>query len=341
MSSTSAAPRMDNASALLEVRDLVTEFMTEDGLLRAVDGVSIKVPRGGKVGLIGESGCGKSVTALSILRLIQEPPGKIRSGSIVFDGVDLLSLPVTEMRKIRGMRISIIFQEPMSSLNPVFTVGNQISEVIRLHLGKKRKQAWNMSVDLLKRVGIPDPAKNAHNYPGQLSGGMCQRVMIAMALSCNPDLLIADEPTTALDVTIQAQILELMQELVNEMGMSLLLITHDLGVVAETVDYVYVMYTGKVVEEADIRTIFHNPMHPYTRGLLASLPGVEGSGYGGGGPGESTRLTAIPGLVPSPLDLPQGCPFQERCYLMNPHCREAMPPLEEKGPGHFARCFEV
>ena len=327
------------AGRLLAITDLVTEFRTEEGVLRAVDGVSLSIAAGGKIGLIGESGCGKSVTALSVLRLIPDPPGRIASGRIVFDGQDLLRLPLSAMRKIRGNRISMIFQEPMSSLNPVFTVGDQIGEVIRLHQGASRKEAWAKAIELLGKVGIPDAEQRVKDYPGQMSGGMCQRVMIAMALSCHPDLLIADEPTTALDVTIQAQILELIQGLVTEMGMSLMLITHDLGVVAETVDHVYVMYTGKVVEEAAVRVIFDNPMHPYTRGLMASLPGkaLPGPEAAAG----RARLHAIPGLVPSPLDLPPGCHFQERCHLMKPHCREAMPPLEEKEPGHWARCFEA
>jgi oligopeptide/dipeptide ABC transporter ATP-binding protein len=324
----------------LVIEDLVTEFRTEDGILRAVDRVSLSIPAAGKVGVIGESGCGKSVTALSILRLIPEPPGRIAGGRIVFEGADLLAIPLSAMRKIRGNRISMIFQEPMSSLNPVFTVGNQISEVIRLHRDKSRREAWQMSIELLKKVGIPDPENRVRDYPGQLSGGMCQRVMIAMALSCRPDLLIADEPSTALDVTIQAQILELINGLVDEMGMSLMLITHDLGVVAETVDYVYVMYTGKVVEEAPVKKIFTSPLHPYTVGLMNSLPGRETDAGERAAPGKS-RLHAIPGLVPSPLDLPPGCPFQERCPRIKPHCKESMPALEEKENGHFARCFEV
>jgi peptide/nickel transport system ATP-binding protein len=325
---------------LLAVTDLVTEFRAEEGVLRAVDGVSLAITAGGKIGLIGESGCGKSVTALSVLRLIPDPPGRIASGRIVFDGQDLLKLPLAAMRKIRGNRISMIFQEPMSSLNPVFTVGDQISEVIRLHQGASRRHARDQAIELLGKVGIPDAERRVRDYPGQMSGGMCQRVMIAMALSCHPDLLIADEPTTALDVTIQAQILGLIQELVTEMGMSLMLITHDLGVVAETVDYVYVMYTGKVVEQAGVGVIFDDPLHPYTRGLMASLPGKAAPAAPDAPPGRA-RLHAIPGLVPSPLDLPPGCPFQERCDLMKPRCREAMPPLTEKRPGHWARCFEV
>jgi len=268
--------------------------------------------------------------------LIPEPPGRIAGGRILFEGRDLLGLPLREMRRIRGNRIAMIFQEPMSSLNPVFTVGEQISEAIRLHQRKSRRQAWPLVIELLKKVGIADPERRARDYPGQMSGGMCQRVMIAMALSCHPALLIADEPSTALDVTIQAQILGLIQELVTEMGMSLLLITHDLGVVAETVDYVYVMYTGKIVEQSDVRDIFHHPLHPYTRGLLASLPGKTLTEAG-----SRARLHTIPGLVPSPIALPPGCPFQERCGLVQAQCRENMPPLQEKAPGHLARCFMV
>ncbi len=338
MAETAKKPEA-SSSPLLEVEDLVTEFRTEEGLLRAVDGVSIRIGRGGKVGVIGESGCGKSVTALSVLRLIPDPPGMISSGRISFDGLDLLGLPLSRMRSIRGNRISMIFQEPMSSLNPVFTVGDQIGEAIRLHQGKSRKEALELSIELLGKVGIPDPERRVKDYPGMLSGGMCQRVMIAMALSCHPELLMADEPTTALDVTIQAQILELMQELVDEMDMSLMLITHDLGVVAETVDYVYVMYTGKVVEQTDVRSIFREPLHPYTRGLLAGLPGAAGAPSQKGE--AKRRLRAIPGVVPSPLHLPEGCPFQERCGLRKPHCSESMPELEEKKPGRFVRCFEV
>jgi peptide/nickel transport system ATP-binding protein len=331
----SPAPLPD---ALLSIEELVTEFRTEEGILRAVAGVTISVPRGGKVGLIGESGCGKSVTALSVLRLIPDPPGRIAGGRIVFNGRDLLTLPLSAMRSIRGNRIGMIFQEPMSSLNPVFTVGNQIGEAIRLHQRVGGKQAGEMTIELLRKVGIPDPERRARDYPGQMSGGMCQRVMIAMALSCHPELLIADEPTTALDVTIQAQILDLIQGLVTEMGMSLMLITHDLGVVAETVDYVYVMYTGMVVEAAPVKIVFANPLHPYTQGLLASLPGRMEAALPGGELRVRTRMVTIPGLVPSPLDLPPGCPFQERCPEVQPACRQAMPELKEQGANHFVRC---
>jgi len=329
-----AAPSLE---PLLRITNLVTTFRTERGLLRAVDGVSLEIPRGGKLGLIGESGCGKSVTALSILRLIPDPPGQIQSGEIIFDGTDLLKLPLSRMRHIRGNRISMIFQEPQSSLNPVYTVGNQIAETIRLHQKVSRREARECAIAALKQVGISDPERRVNEYPNQMSGGMCQRVMIAMALSCHPELLIADEPSTALDVTIQAQILELITSLVREMTMSLLLITHDLGVIAETVEQVAVMYAGKVVEEAEVHELFTNPLHPYTIGLLRSLPklGAEAGQAG------HQRLQAIPGLVPSPLDLPFGCPFQERCPLVKPLCGREMPELEEKRPGHFVRCFET
>ena len=332
---TRPAPMPD---ALLSIEDLVTEFATDEGILRAVDGVNIGIPRGGKVGVIGESGCGKSVTALSVLRLIPDPPGRIAAGRIVFNGQDLLKLPISAMRSIRGNRISMIFQEPMSSLNPVFTVGNQISEAIRLHQKLNRQEAWGKTVELLQKVGIPDPERRAKDYPGQMSGGMCQRVMIAMALSCHPELLIADEPTTALDVTIQAQILDLIQGLVDELGMSLMLITHDLGVVAETADYVYVMYTGKVVESAPVKTIFKNPLHPYTRGLLASLPGRMEAALPDGQVRTRVRMKTISGLVPSPLDLPPGCPFADRCAEVREQCRGIMPDLTAREPNHYVRC---
>jgi oligopeptide/dipeptide ABC transporter ATP-binding protein len=321
---------------LLDVQDIVTVFRTEAGLLRAVDGVSFSIERGEKLGLIGESGCGKSVTALSILRLIPDPPGRIESGRIYFDGKNILDLPVKEMRSIRGNRISMIFQEPTSSLNPVYTVGNQIGEAIRLHQKLSRDETRKRTLEVLKKVGIPDPEQRINEYPHQLSGGMCQRVMIAMALSCNPELLIADEPSTALDVTIQAQILDLINQLVSEMKMSLLLITHDLGVIAETVERVIVMYAGKVMEQAEVGEIFDNPLHPYTKGLLASLPALGREKVE-----RRARLKAIPGLVPSPLDLPPGCPYQDRCPIVKPHCKESMPQLEQKRPGHFTRCFEV
>ncbi len=319
---------------LLEINDLVTVFRTESGLLRAVDGVNLSIGRGQKVGIIGESGCGKSVSALSVLRLISDPPGRIESGSISFDGKALLDLPLERMRSIRGNRISMIFQEPMSSLNPVFTVGDQVGEAIRLHQGLSRGDAREKTLEMFRLVGIPAPERRIHEYPNQLSGGMCQRVMIAMALSCNPELLIADEPTTALDVTIQAQILDLINQLVDSRGMSLMLITHDLGVIAETAEHVVVMYTGKVVEETDVEELFENPLHPYTRGLLASLPGAPGAAQ----VGHRGRLKAIPGLVPSPLDLPPGCSFEERCPYAQADCLTTKQDLLQASPTHSVRC---
>jgi peptide/nickel transport system ATP-binding protein len=322
---------------LLNVSDLSVGFNTEAGLLCAVSGVSFMVGRQEKFGIIGESGCGKSVTALSILRLIPDPPGKILSGKIVFGGSDLMGMSVDQVRAIRGKRISMIFQEPVASLNPVFTVGSQIAEVFRVHEHASRKEAHERAVEMIKLVRIPDAERRAGEYPHQLSGGMCQRIMIAMALALSPELLIADEPTTALDVTIQAQILELINDLAEKFGMSLILITHDLGVVAETVQRVMVMYTGLAMELASTGEIFENPMHPYTRGLMEAMPGRGLAEKAG----SKQKLYTIPGLVPSPLDLPKGCPFQERCPLVQPHCREAMPPLEEKRPQHWVRCFEV
>lgn len=323
--------------ALLEVKNLMTEFYTEEGLVRAVDSLSFELDKKERMGIIGESGCGKSVTALSIMRLIPSPPGKISSGEIWFDSKNLLLASEEEMRKIRGQRIAMIFQEPLSSLNPVFTIGDQIAEVLRVHKKLSRKEALEKAVEALRVVGIPDPKQRAREYPHQLSGGMCQRAMIAMALVCGPELLIADEPTTALDVTIQAQILELINKLVDDFSMSLLLITHDLGVIAETVEKVLVMYTGVAVEKAEVKELFSNPLHPYTKGLFASMPGLKKEG----GYRRKERLYNIPGVVPSLVNLPPGCPFQDRCSIVKPHCREAMPELEEKIKGHFVRCFEV
>ncbi|MBI3962417.1 MAG: ABC transporter ATP-binding protein, partial [Deinococcus sp.] len=280
-----------------------------------------------------ESGCGKSVTSLSIMRLIPHPPGKIVEGQMTFDGRDLAQLPEREMRKIRGNNISMIFQEPMTSLNPVYTVGDQIAEAITLHQGKSRREAMLLATEMLRLVGIPEPKKRVHEYPHQLSGGMRQRVMIAMALSCNPSLLIADEPTTALDVTIQAQILELMRRLKQEIGMSILLITHALGVVAEMADQVVVMYAGRAVEYARVREVFANPRHPYTVGLLNSIPRVDRAAL------KQQRLEAIEGVVPNPLYLPPGCPFHPRCKWAVDACQETVPPLEDAGGGHLVRCF--
>ena len=316
---------------LIEVKGLVTSFFTLEGEVRAVDGVSFEIEEGKTLGLVGESGCGKSVTALSIMRLVASPPGKIVSGEILYRGRDLLKLNGEAMRKIRGNEISMIFQEPMTSLNPVFTIGDQIGEAIRLHQGLPKKQTRQKTIEMLRLVKIADPESRVDDYPHQLSGGMRQRVMIAMALSCNPALLIADEPTTALDVTIQAQILELMKELQEKLGMALLLITHDLGVVAEQADEVAIMYAGKIVERSAARSIFERPLHPYTVGLLNSLPGV--------GAKKKNRLEAIPGVVPSPLELPTGCRFRDRCPKAAGICAEAEPKLEEKGKNHWAACY--
>jgi oligopeptide/dipeptide ABC transporter ATP-binding protein len=315
---------------LLKVKDLQTSFFTPEGEVRAIDGVSFEIGEGKTLGLVGESGCGKSVTSLSIMRLIASPPGKIVGGEILYRGRDLLKLKNEEMRKIRGNEISMIFQEPMTSLNPVFTVGNQIGEAIRLHQGLGKKETRQKTIDMLRLVKIADPESRVDAYPHQLSGGMRQRVMIAMALSCNPSLLIADEPTTALDVTIQAQILELMKELQQKMGMALLLITHDLGVVAEQADEVAIMYGGKIVERASARAIFTKPFHPYTVGLLNSLPGT--------GRQKKKRLDAIPGVVPNPLHLPSGCRFRDRCPRAADLCAQVEPELIEKEPGHPVAC---
>ncbi len=312
------------------VDNLTIEFKTDKGLVRAVDGVSFEIPKGQTVGLVGESGCGKSVTALSIMRLIKSPPGRYAAGQILYEGRNLLELPESEMRHLRGNRISMIFQEPMTSLNPVFTIGDQISEAVRLHQGLDKSKALDKAVEMLDLVGIPSPRERAATYPHQLSGGMRQRVMIAMALACKPDLLIADEPTTALDVTIQAQIMELMLSLQKEIGMSILLITHDLGVVAETCNQVVVMYAGRVVEQADTNTLFSKPKHPYTVGLLNSVPSNHGTGK---------RLKTIPGLVPNLLHLPQGCRFQERCDRVTDQCRGLEPELLNPDAKHAVRCY--
>ena len=315
---------------LIQVKNLQTSFFTPEGEVRAIDGVSFEIGEGKTLGLVGESGCGKSVTSLSIMRLIASPPGKIVGGEILYRGKDLLKLNNEAMRKIRGNEISMIFQEPMTSLNPVFTVGNQIGEAIKLHQGLGNKETRQKTIDMLRLVKIADPESRVDSYPHQLSGGMRQRVMIAMALSCNPALLIADEPTTALDVTIQAQILDLMKELRQRIGMALLLITHDLGVVAEQTDEVAIMYGGKIVERASTRAIFNRPFHPYTVGLLNSLPSVGGA--------KKKRLDAIPGVVPSPLHLPSGCRFRDRCPKAADLCAQHEPQLVEKEPGHAVAC---
>jgi len=326
------------ASPLLEVNNLRTWFSTDAGVARAVDGVSFHVDPGETLGIVGESGSGKSVTSLSIMRLIPEPPGKIQPGSeILFRGSageveDLAKASEERMRKIRGNDIAMIFQEPMTSLNPVFTVGAQIIESLRLHQGLSKRDARDRAIEMLKLVGIPIPEQRVDEYPHQLSGGMRQRVMIAMALSCDPKLLIADEPTTALDVTIQAQILELLNRLQEELGMAIMLITHDLGVIAETCDRVIVMYAGQVVEEGPVDDVFHDPQHPYTEGLLRSIPRL----------GQSVdRLAVIPGLVPSPTAWPSGCRFHERCPYGWEKTEREEPPLFELGPGRKSKCWLV
>ena len=318
---------------LLRIRDLSTYFYTQDGVVKAVDGVDFSVRRGEIVGLVGESGCGKSVTSLSVLRLVPYP-GKIESGEINFDGTDLMSLPRREMTRIRGSRISMIFQQPTSCLNPVFDIGDQLAEVLAIHKAIKRDAGRERAIELLRRVGIPDPEKRIDAYPHELSGGQAQRTMIAMALACDPELLIADEPTTALDVTIQAQILDLMRNLQASTGTAIILITHDLGVVAEMVSRVAVMYAGQIVEEADVDTLFNDPFHPYTRGLLESIPVL----------GEvKEELDVIPGVVPNLIDLPAGCRFAPRCRARVEKgldiCTQEEPQLISVEPGHKARCW--
>ena len=318
------------AEALLRVEHLVTEFATDSGVLRAVDDVSFEIPAGGTIGIVGESGCGKSVTSLSILRLIQRP-GRIASGKILFDGKDLLSLSDKEMRAIRGQKIAMVFQEPMSSLNPVYTVGEQIAESVILHQKKSKKQAIERAIELLALVGIPSPGERVHAYPHQLSGGMRQRVMIAMALACDPQLLIADEPTTALDVTIQAQILELLADLRKKTGMAVMLITHDLGLVAEFAEHVVVMYAGRVVESAPVKDLFRKPTHPYTRGLLRSVPSYADNA-------RKPRLPTIPGVVPDLRKLPPGCRFRDRCDVVIDRCAKDEPALDARKDGRLVRC---
>jgi len=315
---------------LLSVEDLETRFYTDGGVVKAVDGVSYKIRRGRTLGVVGESGCGKSVTALSIMRLIPDPPGRIVGGRILLDGEDLVQAPMSRMRKIRGKDIGMIFQEPMTSLNPVFTVGYQIMEPATLHLGVKPAEARRLAIEVLKKVGIPSPERRVDEYPHQLSGGMRQRVMIAMSLVCNPRLLIADEPTTALDVTIQAQILDLIRKLQAELGMSVLMITHDLGVVAEISHEVAVMYAGKVVEYADVETLYADPKHPYTIGLFHARPKLGA---------HKTRLTTISGEVPNPLEFPTGCKFHPRCPYAMERCKVEEPPPTDLGGGHSASCW--
>src|SRR6266849_2315606 len=328
---------------ILDITDLRTWFFTRDGVVRAVDGVSFHVIPGETLAIVGESGCGKSVTALSILRLIPSPPGRIVSGAIRFAGRDLLGLGEAEMRDVRGNEISMIFQEPMTSLNPVLTIGHQIAETLTVHRGLGAQAAEGRAIEMLRLVGIPDPAQRAREYPHQLSGGMRQRAMIAMALSCNPRVLIADEPTTALEVTIQAQILDLILDLQKRLGTAVVLITHDLAVVAETAHHVIVMYAGKKVEEADVEELFGAPLHPYTHGLLASIPQL--AVIGGDTVAEAAnaldggRLKEIPGLVPALTNLPPGCSFAPRCPFADDRCRSFYPPYEQKRPGHWAACW--
>ena len=317
---------------LLSVENLQTHFGTPDGVVRAVEGLSFTINAGETVAIVGESGCGKSVTSMSILRLIQTPPGKI-AGRIVFQGRNLLDCTDAEMRKIRGKEISMIFQEPMTSLNPVYTVGEQIAESIRLHEGLNRKDALNRAVEMLQLVRIPTAERRVNDYPHQFSGGMRQRVMIAIALACNPKLLIADEPTTALDVTIQAQILDLMAELKDRLGMAVMLITHAMGVVAETAQRVVVMYAGKVVEEASVEQLFARPRHPYTQGLIRSIPRIDTAAT------HKVRLEAIAGTVPKLINPAEGCRFAGRCKFAMPECLTATPPLREVVPGHKVACI--
>jgi peptide/nickel transport system ATP-binding protein len=316
---------------LLDIQGLTTHFFTRAGVIKAIDNLSLRLQKGRVLGLVGESGCGKTVTALSILNLVPYP-GKIISGKILFEGQDLLALSAQEMRTVRGARISMIFQEPMTALNPVFTVGNQIAEVLTAHQDVSKQQAMDTAVELLRSVGIPSPEKRVEEYPHQLSGGMRQRVMIAMAIACKPSLILADEPTTALDVTIQAHILELLGAIQAEMGMAMILVTHDLGLIAERADEVAVMYAGRIVEQTDTRELFANPQHPYTRGLMASIPRpVEGG---------KTRLKTIPGTVPRLYDLPKGCTFSPRCEIKTAQC-VVEPELVEIKPGHLVRCWEA
>ena len=317
--------------ALLEVRDLRISFSSPHGQARAVDGLSISVDPGRTLGLVGESGCGKTLTALSILRLT--PPTARVSGQILLEGRDLLALTEAEMRQIRGNAVAMIFQEPMSSLNPVFTVGNQIAEALRLHQGLSRRAARERSIEMLRLVEIPEPERRVNDYPHQLSGGMCQRVLIAMALSCHPRLLIADEPTTALDVTIQAQILDLLAGLQRRLGMALILVTHDLGIVAERADDVAIMYAGRIVERAAVEAIFATPLHPYTRGLLRSIPKV--------GAEKAPRLEAIPGVVPDPFHLPSGCHFRNRCPAAVARCADTDPTLDAAYGPHAVACLRA
>lgn len=320
-------------NTLLEIRNLRTYFKTDEGIAKAVDGVDLKVIRGETLGLVGESGCGKSVTALSIMRLVPDPPGKIMGGEIIFDNQNILALPESEMRRIRGNTISMIFQEPMAALNPVYRIGSQIAEVIQLHQNVGRQEALNRALEMLSKVGIADPQQRMREYPHQISGGMRQRVLIAMALSSRPQMVIADEPTTALDVTIQAQILDLMNALKDEMGTSNLLITHDLGVIFEMAQWVAVMYAGKIVEYASVDDLFSRPLHPYTCGLMESIPQIDK-------PLPANKLLkTIPGMVPNLFELVDGCSFQDRCSQAFDRCHREEPMLYDQGYGHLVRCW--
>ena len=322
------------AERLLDVKNLKTYFFTDEGVVRAVDGVDLYINQGETLGIVGESGCGKSVTALSIMRLIPQPPGKIVEGQILYNGLDLVTIPANKLRKIRGKEISMVFQEPMTSLNPVFTCGEQIAEALRLHEGLGRRDAMDKTVEMLKVVHIPNAERRVKEYPHQLSGGMRQRVMIAMALSCSPNLLIADEPTTALDVTIQAQILELLNELKSKLKMAVMLITHDMGVIAETAQRVVVMYAAKVAEEALVGDLFKEPLHPYTQGLLRSIPRIDLAAT------VHPRLETIPGTVPTLRgDIAPGCRFAPRCPFVKSVCTEQDPVLKEVKPGHKVSCW--
>jgi len=321
------------AEHLLEIRGLRTHFATDEGMVHAVDGVDMAIDAGETLGVVGESGCGKSVTAMTVMKLIAMPPGRIVAGQVLWKGRDLVPLPATEMQSIRAKEIAMIFQEPMTSLNPVYTVGQQIAEVVRLHEGLGRRAALERAAEMLALVHIPHPQRRVNDYPHQFSGGMRQRVMIAMALSCNPTLLIADEPTTALDVTIQAQILDLINELKSRLGMAVMLITHAMGVVAETAQRVVVMYAGKVVEEAPVGALFGSPRHPYTQGLIRSIPRIDTAAV------QKRRLEAIAGVVPRLVDPPPGCRFAPRCPHARAECTAATPPLREVAPGHKVACI--
>lgn len=326
---------MSGSTRILEIQGLKTYFETARGTIKAVDGVDLSLEKGDTLGVVGESGCGKTVLSLSIMKLVPKPAGRIVAGKIIFNGTDLVSLDESSMRGIRGKDISMIFQEPMTSLNPVLKIGDQVSEVIRIHQGLSAREALTQSVDILRMVGIPAPEQRAGEYPHQMSGGMRQRVIIAMAIACRPKLILADEPTTALDVTIQAQILDILNKLKEELETSVVLITHDLGVIAETARNVAVMYAGKVVEYSDVKSLFSDPLHPYTEGLLQSVPKInrltacDKNGY----------LRTIPGSVPSLYSLPPGCSFQDRCPAVTEKCRREEPLLKEVSPGHFSRCW--